>query len=587
MFEVDLRDSSGVDARQSCLGVAVGLSRDATTEHGGIQTMSAETQDPVAEVVETIENAGGDASSARQRFRTLVDDYAVPVGEAKQSVLNATADEQDLNYSSTEREQVLVNTVDEADQWVDVEVEVVDLWEPRSDSVRQVGLVGDESGTIKFVSWDTSDLPELEEGQAYLFENVVTDMYDGKSSIKLNTNTEITALDADIEVGEAVHAVSGMAVELQSGSGLIKRCSVEDCNRVLKNGRCSEHGEVEGEFDLRAKVAIDTGVEVVNVIFNREMVEEFFETDLETERQRAMDALDTTVVEQRMANEIVGQQLTIEGESAYGYLIAQEVSGRGVGNFETENALEVETNSGESNNPTRLPAVRTSGAELNRSSVMFKESDEERAPNFMLLPTGVAANRVVTAGVLTEIEDVGNESEYLQARIVDNSGETVFAYAGQYQPEVAEFLRNAEAPEHVVLIGKPNTYETDDGEIQVSVRPEEIVAVTAEVRELVQTEVLAQTRARASQLEASIEDGSASTYAERAVAQYGIEAVENIVADVEENLFDGHLVDGVEDRQGLFELAKEWGLEPEWSGEDADSAEDLEAMLAGAFSFQS
>jgi len=34
-------------------------------------------------------------------------------------------------------ESVLVNEIDEDEQWVDLRVELVDLWEPRSDSIRR------------------------------------------------------------------------------------------------------------------------------------------------------------------------------------------------------------------------------------------------------------------------------------------------------------------------------------------------------------------------------------------------------------------------------------------------------------------
>ncbi|ERG88322.1 MAG: hypothetical protein J07HX5_00466, partial [halophilic archaeon J07HX5] len=52
---------------------------------------------------------------------------------------------------------------------------MADPWEPGHDSISQVGLLGDESGTIKFVAFDTSDLPELAAEAGYALGNVVTD----------------------------------------------------------------------------------------------------------------------------------------------------------------------------------------------------------------------------------------------------------------------------------------------------------------------------------------------------------------------------------------------------------------------------
>ena len=47
--------------------------------------------------------------------------------------------------------------VDDADQWIDVVAEVVDLWEPRSEKIVQVGLLGDESSRLNFVKWVSAD----------------------------------------------------------------------------------------------------------------------------------------------------------------------------------------------------------------------------------------------------------------------------------------------------------------------------------------------------------------------------------------------------------------------------------------------
>ena len=118
-------------------------------------------------------------------------------------------------------------------------VKVVDLWEPRSDAVAQVGLLGDESGTIKFTKWSKSDLPTLEEGAVYDLRNVVTDEYEGRFSVKLNRTTTIEELDEEIEVGDDDLTIEGALVDIQSGSGLIKRCPEDDCTRVLQNGRCN------------------------------------------------------------------------------------------------------------------------------------------------------------------------------------------------------------------------------------------------------------------------------------------------------------------------------------------------------------
>jgi RPA family protein len=132
--------------------------------------------------------------------------------------------------------------------------------------------------------------------------------------------------------------------------------------------------------------------------------------------------------------------------------------------------------------PTREVARRVFAREFNDASYSFKESDEERAPLYLLLPTGERANRVFVVGTLTETEDVGEDSEYWRGRVVDPTG-TFFVYAGQYQPEAAGVLRELTPPTYVAVAGKPRTYETDEGDVNVSVRPESITVVEETTRE--------------------------------------------------------------------------------------------------------
>ena len=153
-----------------------------------------------------------------------------------------------------------------------------------------------------------------------------------------------------------------------------------------------------------------------------------------------------------------------------------------------------------SGTPTREVARRVFATEFNDATYTFKESDEERAPVYALLPTGERANRVFVVGTLTETEDVGSDSEYWQGRVVDPTG-TFFMYAGQYQPDAASFLREAEPPVYVSVVGKPRTFETDDGDVNVSLRPESITAVDADTRDRWVVETATRTIERCNALE--------------------------------------------------------------------------------------
>ncbi len=263
-----------------------------------------------------------------ERLETLVEDYKVPVDEARRSVTNTYLDE-----AGMDREDIVgggndvrqIRDIDTAEEWIDITAKVVDLWEARSDAVAQVGLLGDETGTVKFTKWSKSDLPSLDEGAVYELRNVVTDEYQGQYSVKLNRTTTIEELDEDIEVGDDDVEVTGALVDIQSGSGLIKRCPEEDCTRVLQNGRCSEHGEVEGEFDLRIKGVLDDGEDVHEVIFDREATEDVADITLEEAQEMAMDALDTSVVADEIRETTLGYYYRVTGPTLGRYVLANEL----------------------------------------------------------------------------------------------------------------------------------------------------------------------------------------------------------------------------------------------------------------------
>lgn len=254
------------------------------------------------------------------RLDTLVNEYTVPMDEARRSVINHYLDEADIERESlSNNQEMALADVNAADEWIDITAKVVELWEPRSDSVGQVGLLGDPSGTIKFTKWAKSDLPQLEEGKVYRITNVVTDEFQGRYSVKLNRTSGIEELEDDLEVGDNVVTLEGALVDIQNGSGLIKR-RVDD-GRVVQN----ETGDVETEFDLRIKGVLDDGQEVQEVIFDAEATEAVTGISLEEAKQMAMDALDTTIVADEIEKQVIGQYYAVTGPQLGRYLLADEV----------------------------------------------------------------------------------------------------------------------------------------------------------------------------------------------------------------------------------------------------------------------
>jgi len=129
----------------------------------------------------------------------------------------------------------------------------------------------------------------------------------------------------------------------------------------------------------------------------------------------------------------------------------------------------------------REVAHRLFAAEFDDATVSYAESDEERAPKYVVTPTGARVNRLFAVGVLTEVESVNED--VLRTRVVDPTGAFV-SYAGQYQPDAAAFFERADPPAFVALTGKARTFEPDDGDrVYTSVRPESVSTVDAETRD--------------------------------------------------------------------------------------------------------
>ncbi|RKD97711.1 hypothetical protein [Halopiger aswanensis] len=131
--------------------------------------------------------------------------------------------------------------------------------------------------------------------------------------------------------------------------------------------------------------------------------------------------------------------------------------------------------------PGREVAYRLFAAEYDDASVSYTESDEERAPNYVIAPTGARINRLFAVGTLTEVTSVNDEM--VRARVVDPTGAFV-VYAGQYQPDELAFLEGIEPPAFVAVTGKARTFQPEDSDqVYTSIRPESIATVDADTRD--------------------------------------------------------------------------------------------------------
>jgi len=214
--------------------------------------------------------------------------------------------------------------INESGRWIDLRVKVTQLWDSNSDTISQAGLIGDETGSIKFVKWSKAGLPDFVEGGSYLLKNVVTDEFQGRFSVKLNRTSQIQELNEDIAVGSQATEFAGALVDVQNGSGLIKRCPI--CKRSLAKGICGEHGKVEGVYDLRIKAVLDDGHRVQDILINRETTERLVDLTLEDAKSMAMEALDHEVVKGLIESKLVGRYYTVTGPRVDRYILVETIN---------------------------------------------------------------------------------------------------------------------------------------------------------------------------------------------------------------------------------------------------------------------
>ncbi|WP_248907286.1 Single-stranded DNA binding protein [Halocatena marina] len=187
------------------------------------------------------------------------------------------------------------------------------------------GVLADETTRLPFTDWEPHD--EIEPGASIRLEDCYIREFRGVPSVNLSEFTTVTPMDRTIEktetapkkqIGAAVAdggmfdiELTGSVLAVRDGSGLIQRCP--ECNRVIQNGQCRSHGDVDGLDDLRVKAILDDGTGTVTVVLDRELTERVYGGTLEDALTSARDAMDKAVVAASIASDIVGKRHRVRG----------------------------------------------------------------------------------------------------------------------------------------------------------------------------------------------------------------------------------------------------------------------------------
>ena len=220
----------------------------------------------------------------------------------------------------------------------------------------------------------------------------------------------------------------------------------------------------------------------------------------------------------------------------------------------------------------REVAYRTFSFEINEAN--YRIEGGEKKPNYVLLPTGVFANRIFFVGTLIETEVRENG---IKAYLSDPTG-TLNVFSGKFTPEATAFLSNVEFPCYCAMVAKLGVFQTNDGTNIVSVRPERIGKSSEALRDYWILTTAKRTLERLDGLKAAKESESSIKGLNEALERYDIdlERYYNMVFSAVKYLIpaSGERIVENEDRDNKEDIRKKI-IEVLQTHENGTSYEDL------------
>lgn len=264
----------------------------------------------IEEILKELSEAGHTASSKDVSARIdKMKIFKVPESEIKSSLL--------VYFGVSSKNKVHgdnpINPIAEVTSdgtWTSLKIKVVQLWENNHESISQAGVIGDESGTVKFTAWASAGVPKLVEGECYVLKNVVSSIYNEKVQISLNKKSVVEDSPDAVEVKDNTVSKIGVFVSMTATSGLITRCST--CKKAIHRS-CDLHPEAEGYHDLRVIGSIDNGVTCTSILMNAEIIASVSGITVDSGMQMATEDMDKGIVGDTLKKQMMGQFFYITG----------------------------------------------------------------------------------------------------------------------------------------------------------------------------------------------------------------------------------------------------------------------------------
>jgi len=156
-----------------------------------------------------------------------------------------------------------------------IEGKVVKVFDSDAEKIASTGIIGDETGTIKYTIWQ-SNAPKIniEEGKCYRMERTLTSLYNDKLSIIANDS--VKEIKRDIEVKSNEREIIGIVANVkEKNSGIVHRCKVADCKRLLdRRMMCDAHGkQIDYDSELRVSCIVDDGKDTFYATIKQDAIE--------------------------------------------------------------------------------------------------------------------------------------------------------------------------------------------------------------------------------------------------------------------------------------------------------------------------
>lgn len=151
------------------------------------------------------------------------------------------------------------------------------------------GQIADPSGKCRMSAWEELPISESDLPVTVKVRGVRVRAWQGIPDITVDKADQVEILEStpwDGSIDLSNHVVEVPLTELVNGSsrvgistqgvvasvredcGIIMRCT--QCRRVLRDGNCNQHGDDEGNQDVRLRLVIDDGMSTSSLLINKE-----------------------------------------------------------------------------------------------------------------------------------------------------------------------------------------------------------------------------------------------------------------------------------------------------------------------------